>query len=589
VAANSTSLTVTARAVDKASGPLGDVGKSVKALPEQFGKASAAMSVLGGVSQQLGGQIGGAAQKLSGLASMVASGGPIGIGIAAISVAVAAGSKMWEAYTESTRQAELAAKSLDSVFASQVKGIEDSRRRVDDLSRSLRNFGLSSSEATKADLERKMATQAEGVSRLSAEIAKLEERNKQITDGGTRVVQMYNNRTKSVVDLTSEQEEEIRLNEIAINGMRTSAANIQRQIELDKQAVRLTADLAEKERGAARAKRTHADATHELIRAERERKRVNDEALALLDDIQRMEDDARDKTKRAAKAFAEGVPRAFGEAAKGYDKAADEMEQRAKAIEAAQAAMAQRLAGNIVGTVGGAFDEIVSGSKSAEQAFGDLFKSLARMALQQAATYVVAKGIEMAADKTAATVKQQGDLQSAAVHATAKAIEMAADQAAASAKHAQDTSTAASGAMSAHSNIPFIGIAIGLAAAAAIVGAIMAFKKFAAGGVATGGVPGMDSVPAMLTPGERVLTVSQTNAFENFVGLLERIIPSGGLPTPALAGAGAGAGGLTVINNLTVQPSDRGEPDTIAQERYGRDMARLLDRAARDGVFRAGR
>lgn len=85
-------------------------------------------------------------------------------------------------------------------------------------------------------------------------------------------------------------------------------------------------------------------------------------------------------------------------------------------------------------------------------------------------------------------------------------------------------------------------------------------KKFSRGGMARktlyaqGGAfapKGTDTVPAMLTPGERVLSVDQNRVFEDFVKTFSRAIQipkvqSGGFQTGGVAGSGAGA---TVIQN----------------------------------------
>lgn len=77
-----------------------------------------------------------------------------------------------------------------------------------------------------------------------------------------------------------------------------------------------------------------------------------------------------------------------------------------------------------------------------------------------------------------------------------------------------DTPLAAQKAFTSLAGIPIVGPALGAtAAAAAIVGGTarlnqiksQQFQGFAEGGLVTGGVPGKDSVPAMLTPGEVVV------------------------------------------------------------------------------------
>ena len=72
---------------------------------------------------------------------------------------------------------------------------------------------------------------------------------------------------------------------------------------------------------------------------------------------------------------------------------------------------------------------------------------------------------------------------------TGAAQEMAASAAAAATKNVETTANvaaAASGAMAAHSGIPFVGIALGLAAVAAIIAAMVSLPKFAKGGIVSG-------------------------------------------------------------------------------------------------------
>ena len=72
---------------------------------------------------------------------------------------------------------------------------------------------------------------------------------------------------------------------------------------------------------------------------------------------------------------------------------------------------------------------------------------------------------------------------------TGSAKEVAASAASTAAKNTETTANvaaAASGAMAAHSGIPFVGIALGLAAVAAIVAAMLSLPKFAKGGIVSG-------------------------------------------------------------------------------------------------------
>jgi len=78
--------------------------------------------------------------------------------------------------------------------------------------------------------------------------------------------------------------------------------------------------------------------------------------------------------------------------------------------------------------------------------------------------------------------------------------------------------TGQANAIAANLGIPVVGLAVGVAAGLAALAAISSLKstlpepkKFAQGGFVTGGTAGIDSVPALLQPGEFVLTKDQTD------------------------------------------------------------------------------
>ena len=112
--------------------------------------------------------------------------------------------------------------------------------------------------------------------------------------------------------------------------------------------------------------------------------------------------------------------------------------------------------------------------------------------------------------------------------------------------------------------VPGVGVAAGLALAAVVIGMTKAYisqlPAFARGGLVTGGVPGRDSVPILAMPGERVLSVQETRAYDS--------------------GRASGGGGASV--NVTLSSF---VPATRAQtKRHLRDsMLRSWRELARDG------
>jgi hypothetical protein len=73
------------------------------------------------------------------------------------------------------------------------------------------------------------------------------------------------------------------------------------------------------------------------------------------------------------------------------------------------------------------------------------------------------------------TAAKQAEATASIANAGAKTTEASAN-----------TAAAVSGALSAHSSIPFVGIAMGLAAAAAIIATMLSIPKFATGGIVSG-------------------------------------------------------------------------------------------------------
>jgi hypothetical protein len=70
--------------------------QTMKSLPEKLGKAQLGILAMQNAAGSMGGQIGKVTQQIGGVVSMLATGGPLGVALAAASVAVGALSKYWE-------------------------------------------------------------------------------------------------------------------------------------------------------------------------------------------------------------------------------------------------------------------------------------------------------------------------------------------------------------------------------------------------------------------------------------------------------------------------------------------------------------
>lgn len=97
-----------------------------------------------------------------------------------------------------------------------------------------------------------------------------------------------------------------------------------------------------------------------------------------------------------------------------------------------------------------------------------------------------------------------------------------------------EVANAGAKAMSAHSGIPFVGIALGLAGVAAIIAAMSSMPRFASGGIVPGASFTGDKVPALLNSGEMILNGSQQGNLFNMLNsgaydsLSRKIMPLSG-------------------------------------------------------------
>jgi hypothetical protein len=143
----------------------------------------------------------------------------------------------------------------------------------------------------------------------------------------------------------------------------------------------------------------------------------------------------------------------------------------------------------------------------------------------------------------------------------------------------------------------------GVAAAvgtAALLGSLAAIGAFAEGGIVAGGIPGKDSVPALLTPGEFVIpadVVAKMGA-AHFEAYRRGGMPvDGNLPQPRINVSGLYAtGGLVGNQGLNLAPAK--EPDihiavinTQAQLReflQSREGRKIVINSVKDGKFELG-
>lgn len=136
-------------------GALTRVHGGLEQLDQRGSKAATTLGALGGVMGSVGGQAGQAAGALADVSMLLAEGGPIGIGIAATAAASVA---LYTAFQEMKTAAREASRQLGDDLNKQLN---ESRGRLIDLDRAIRDFGKSAERITVEQAERE-AKRAEG-------------------------------------------------------------------------------------------------------------------------------------------------------------------------------------------------------------------------------------------------------------------------------------------------------------------------------------------------------------------------------------------------------------------------------------------
>jgi hypothetical protein len=137
---------------------------------------------------------------------------------------------------------------------------------------------------------------------------------------------------------------------------------------------------------------------------------------------------------------------------------------------------------------------------------------------------------------------------------------------------------AAATAYAANQGVPVVGPVIGAAAAAVAFGFVRGYlgqlKGMAAGGIVEGGVPGRDSVPALLMPGELVVPAALTRQLLALAGASGSGSSSSGtrMANGGIVPASASRGVTQVNMSLHMMVA----PDRLNQKRLLRSMDKQL-------------
>ena len=114
---------------------------TVTALPGQLGNVSAGLLLMGSSSSQAGGRIADMANKVVAIAALMATGGPLGIALAASTALIAAGALAWDAYNKEAEDAKRIQAILSKAVSDATGRLAEQETTLRSLREELRNFG----------------------------------------------------------------------------------------------------------------------------------------------------------------------------------------------------------------------------------------------------------------------------------------------------------------------------------------------------------------------------------------------------------------------------------------------------------------
>ena len=251
-------------------------------------------------------------------------------------------------------------------------------------------------------------------------------------------------------------------------------------------------------------------------------------------------------------------------------------------------------AGQAIFNLGRSFvSDLIDSTVTAEEAIANLGQSVLQYLAETLAQWALTEGLKQLILSQTSEKKKQADQQMLAGSLARNAIEVTAEKAASTAKGssktkevvgslAKDKIKGTGGILGSFASLGPIGIVLAVGAIAALVATIASLisqvKGFNKGGFVTGGTPGTDSVPSLLTPGEFVLPKPTVDAIRR--GSPPKTpgrFANGGMVT-----AGGGMVGTQVVFAPTIQTVAL--PNSVQNQRYYRDtVSRTVSRLNRNG------
>lgn len=451
-------LTITAYGKDQLSAPMRTAAESVKKLPESLSKAQAAMGAISGSSELLGTSFANVATKASGLVAMVGTGGPLGLGLAALAATLGVVNAAWEAHKLEVELTTKAMKSLDSVVASYQERAKKAAEAGEALDKQIANFGKTAQQIKLDEYNNRIGELSLGMENLTVSNEQAQAELEKLLKTGERYARLVDGQVVSGYRYTDAQKAQIESTQQIVTLNERKLVEMQKELDAlgmnAEKLIILTKLEKDRETAGRRAEAAKRDAGED--------RRAHEQALAaMLDEIDRIGaiEKARKKAaKEAADAEIEQQKRSDEVRRKSSQRLYESIRRQAEEDMIRRAALIQDL-GGIWANVA---SQMASGQMSAA-------KSMSIAAVESVRTVIMAYAAEGAA-----------------------------------------------AAFKAHAGIPFVGWAIGAALAGVVFAGITAYlgrAKFAQGGTVRGGVPGQDSVPILAMPDEEVLSVPEARRY----------------------------------------------------------------------------
>lgn len=457
---------ITFKAKDQVSPVTQKISKSVDRLPDQFGKSATALNMFGNASTAMGGKVADAANKVAGLGTMIASGGPVGIAIAGLTVAVGAATKAWDDYNQASERNR-------ALMELTHQTIGKTREAIVDLETQLKYFGKDALEVQIEQLKEGIKYREEAIAKDQASL----KATKELGRGKVELVMIeekLGDKVEEYVDVTWDSirlaRDELSIQKEKLGQLQALADRFREKADAEDRAKDAAKRSAAQEREALADLREHA----KLIAAiNGQLEQMDSEILGVANSTGEFE--ARlGRFAGAARSGMTLLKHELTEAEKQAAAAAKQQKQDVQELEQISKASAMGLSNNL----GYAFAQIAVGAEGADVA-------MSRAVISSAKTAVMSYAASGAA---AAAFSQAG-------------IPILG---------------------------PFLAITAA-STMFGIIEALMADIPEAAKGLRVkGGYPGVDSVPVMMQQDEVALSVHQTKLLDRFVNHLEAQDKRGG-------------------------------------------------------------